>query len=783
MPATTDLVYQTSISINGKVDDSLLKALQAVDKGTGQIVKQEQNLGRESKKAGDAVKKSLSEMTAKTKELGIAMKDLLLPILGISVAFKGLATIGDVFQAAIDKARGAREAVNAYKATLRDIYGKNAPRAEKMFTEQQTDFLSRAMGMIDEKGNPIYTKGLIRNIQEKLSRAHIRPGEDMIRAVLERAVSEKGGLGITNAETEEVISKIRNFVMTPAARLSPDDLTALGINTKEERKAVSAMSARAKAEFIQRKFGAYRDIENLIQGEPITAEAMAVHARKMAALGEAGGPLAELQQEGEIVSESLELAFLPALKVIADGIRTMLDEPMRGVKDRISEIATEMQNIFSPSDKSDPTGRWHKLTTGIGKDMTLWDRMKQGWDDMIRQMQEDWKHFTEWAGGQWANWKRYAHATEFISPGVYVEKHPMEARIDDFIQGIIDNAVHLGKIAADIGQISWTVMQSAVVDLASAAKELVIAVQNFNLGRFIFGTPPTYVPGSTEEAKTLDEQYRAFEERLESKPGFGGAHALGGFINEPQYGLIGEAGPESIIPLKQDANTLSILGATLANLQINPFDPNAYGHEMFDAMRATFGLGAGYGGPPGFSGYSGGIYYTEYGPAVPGDQPGGPTYDYNSYHRIGAWPGITGPLEPGDVALGYGAQSFYGVSPGQTFVDTRGNTVRFADRSGSGNPMNEDVFRMAAGGIVSRRILSWLGESGKEAVVPLEGNKGRRALGSLGSKEHHFHFNPTINISGIASQEVAEYMMEEMERRFANFLDRAAFEHDRTAFN
>src|SRR5260221_8832960 len=99
------------------------------------------------------------------------------------------------------------------------------------------------------------------------------------------------------------------------------------------------------------------------------------------------------------------------------------------------------------------------------------------------------------------------------------------------------------------------------------------------------------------------------------------------------------------------------------------------------------------GGPAG-----GGANVTEYGPGVAGDQPGGPTYDWNSYHRVGAWPGITGLLRPGDVALGYGAQAHYHVSPGQTFVDDQGRTVRFADRSGSKNPMDEDIFRLASGG-------------------------------------------------------------------------------------
>jgi hypothetical protein len=80
---------------------------------------------------------------------------------------------------------------------------------------------------------------------------------------------------------------------------------------------------------------------------------------------------------------------------------------------------------------------------------------------------------------------------------------------------------------------------------------------------------------------------------------------------------------------------------------------------------------------------------------------------------------LTGPLRPGDVALGHGAEAFYHVRPCQTFVDSRGNTVRFADRSGSKNPMNEDVFRMATGGIVSRATRALIGEAGPEAVVPL----------------------------------------------------------------
>ena len=77
------------------------------------------------------------------------------------------------------------------------------------------------------------------------------------------------------------------------------------------------------------------------------------------------------------------------------------------------------------------------------------------------------------------------------------------------------------------------------------------------------------------------------------------------------------------------------------------------------------------------------------------------------------------PLRAGDVALGYAAQAKYHVMPGQTFTDEYGRIWRFADRSGSKDPFNVDVFRFARGGIVNRPTAGIVGEAGPEAVVPL----------------------------------------------------------------
>jgi hypothetical protein len=158
------------------------------------------------------------------------------------------------------------------------------------------------------------------------------------------------------------------------------------------------------------------------------------------------------------------------------------------------------------------------------------------------------------------------------------------------------------------------------------------------------------------------------------------------------------------------------------------------------AMQALASMQFGLSGAGGGIGGPAGPHETEYGPAVAGDQPGGATYDWNSYHHIGAWPGTTGPLRAGDVALGLGAQAQYHVQPGESFMTASGHWVRFADRSGSKDPYNIDYFKGALGGIVTRPTHALIGEAGPEAVIPL--NKATPGLGSV---------NVTVNFGNITA--------------------------------
>lgn len=178
--------------------------------------------------------------------------------------------------------------------------------------------------------------------------------------------------------------------------------------------------------------------------------------------------------------------------------------------------------------------------------------------------------------------------------------------------------------------------------------------------------------GTHEHMEALKRQLHA-----ESVPGY----AEGGIVTEPHVGMVGESGPEAIIPLSEPSGVVEQLFGwmgvqkhaedTRAKLEKSTEDTQKM-QEMFATLpdiaaqvvqqfQAMSQIGPG-GGMGLGSGYGGGGGMTEYGASVPGDQPGGPTYDWNSYHGIGAY---TQHLVPGqDVAMHpeY-AESHYHIRP------------------------------------------------------------------------------------------------------------------------
>lgn len=94
-----------------------------------------------------------------------------------------------------------------------------------------------------------------------------------------------------------------------------------------------------------------------------------------------------------------------------------------------------------------------------------------------------------------------------------------------------------------------------------------------------------------------------------------------------------------------------------------------------------------------------GLSQTEYGPVVPGDQPGGPTFDRDSYNGIGHIQGKAYSLK--GAPAGYNAamhldyaRQHYHIKPGDEYISDKDHKKhRWMDSSGARNPKNEDFYK------------------------------------------------------------------------------------------
>jgi hypothetical protein len=173
------------------------------------------------------------------------------------------------------------------------------------------------------------------------------------------------------------------------------------------------------------------------------------------------------------------------------------------------------------------------------------------------------------------------------------------------------------------------------------------------------------------------------------------AFASGGIVNSPTLGMIGEAGPEAVLPLSGES-VLDDISTTLSNL--NSF--LTYGFP-----QGGGGIGAVYGGGSGASGALGSwLANTQYGPGVDYVDANGRVHgtpDSDSTKGIGHIHGVAYSLGAGSVAMhAEYAEGVLHLKPGQWFTNPRnGKRQRWGDTSGARNPENIDEFVPANGGV------------------------------------------------------------------------------------
>src|SRR5260221_2495613 len=768
--------YQSRLSITGSMDPKLFGDIKKLVGENAKVIKQAGDLGKESKKAFEALGKGADQAKVKVIAFSESLKGALLPLLDLGIAFKGCSTLTSAIDKAVEKFEGMRDAVAQFHSTLA---ATDYIAVIKKGSEEGLDALLKAYDdaavRAQQDVSGIFGKGMFRGIEQALVQtAGLSPkgAEKLLEGIPIAYARMFGGLrNVTSDATKDLATTLVACITT--GRLPKQLAAQLGIS-KEQLKIAGKPSGEYRLQMIlhsrtfQNQQAYLRDQEKEL---PNLVRLMRLRAENAGLLTKMGESWSEMREHGEAISLQVENALIPSLQLAGEALEAMFDSPafQTNLNSALDRVKDWMKRLFTPG-KDDPLkddflGRlkrgmgefgdwlkpyWDTLVNWLGDRWNdIWNPKSlnqdpeligkpsafQGIKDIIFSIKRDidsvkasWASFTK---GFAAGFTETTTARQDVGGAVKKAGDAVLGTADEITgrvlasvaesfnrfadavmaQNFQDALTNMGKVLGSLTGMTWESLQSVVVGLSNAIQNLATQISK------ITGITDTIKNFQISVIKASEAVTSGEVPATEGSTGGGFTlHAMGGIINQPQIGLIGEAGPESIIPLRQDAKTLGIIKATFDALGIKPGDPTSWGQELFPApMGGMFG-GFGLGG-----GYVGGDHHTEYGPSI--DPPGSQDYDWYSYHRVGAWPGITGPLRPGDVALGYGAQSRYGVSPGQTFIDDKGNVVRFADRSASKDPLNEDHFRFAAGGIVTRRILSWIGEGRHpEAALPLDAN-------------------------------------------------------------
>jgi hypothetical protein len=169
---------------------------------------------------------------------------------------------------------------------------------------------------------------------------------------------------------------------------------------------------------------------------------------------------------------------------------------------------------------------------------------------------------------------------------------------------------------------------------------------------------------------------------------FGGRHfASGGIATSQMIAMLGEKGPEAVIPLSHEG-VLDDLTEIMNNLN----KTLGLNTSVLAGLSKAFGVGLGGGSGGGAIGSM--LRDTIYGPGVAGDRPGEKNYDWDSYHGIGHIRGVPFKLGPGSAAMHPAYAKKLGVDPGGWFKNPRtGQQEQWNDTSGAANPENIDTFK------------------------------------------------------------------------------------------
>jgi hypothetical protein len=818
--------YQTALKIVGNVDPALLASIKQLVGANARVIKQSVDMGRESKKGFDLMGKGAQFATGKLELLATTMKAVLLPILGLTAIMKVFTGINDTISGSISKYEAYRDRVNLLKGVIggSDLVTKHGYDPAKLLA-QYTD----ASGEIAKEQGGIFGKGFYTGVQTSLAEVGLGPQltKPLTEALTSFAAMRKGTVkDLTSDDVKEWSDMV-------GMAIKAGDLGRIGrqfgLNTAQAKAFKAAAADGNKALEVQiilqgTQFKAAQKVMDQLSG-PVK-ELMQARVANAAELNKLGGKWVELQEKGETAALELGTAFMPILEDLGDiasawsgpvmqGLHTFT-EGVKGTIWWIEYIPWYLKKYWKDM-LNDAMGD----PASSGKN--LWDGIVTSFNSAIEGIKKAWTD---------------SKISEFFSTGW------SQLANNKDLQGIVSDLQGIGRdilsMANSAKEVLWPAFQWTFNEIKGSI-EMVVMPALRTIGEYTFGVAKGAlqdirvlldgIKGLADAvakafegiAKALGDwkshpqtpETKAAGEAAERKAMEGGKipgdltlFARGGMVERPTLGIVGEAGPEIVSPIGMFDRQH---GVSLLQLDESKKANANYKEQLaqLNLINQTLQQGGLMGGGGGGAGAGGDIPQGSIGGRTLGSfgYIGDGTPDSNSLKGVGAY---NSHMIPGySAGLSRAAQMKWGIKPGQIF-SIGGHTFRLDDTDNSGGQENYvDVYnpfhapdpghggdaskmiaghpeswwfaqRMGKGGIVNRATRALLGESGKEAVIPL--SRTGMAKHGLAGSNFSTTFAPNITVYG-AGPGVADLISETLERDFGRYLERSYQEHERRRFS
>lgn len=771
--------HTTRIEIGGDVQASLAAAIQQAAAGLKKIEASAVKVGHASKEHFGALTKQLEIMKLGAEKAKMAFTEMLLPLLGISLAFKGFESISGQIETLASNAEKAEMRTADLAATIQQMPHFQGITKEDL--EKEISYVDTLAAHVNKYSKGMVSGGMAKGAATELLRhfqathAQLEPLTNIVASYL---VGSKKGTA-TSADATDAGARLGEALKSGRFMGIAD---MVGSFSRAQMKIIKEMSYAQRIDFV--KAHALYGTQTIAEISKTGPGQLAILRNQVAKDGiKAGEQWKEVQLKGELIS----LKFTGMFNAVFYRLGDLFNKTFGGVLDWIDQNQDKLKgvidSIFDPKPGQDIFaklgGMWNEFfikfktdnpTFAAGLDYA-WARF-QDIQTAVAGIGDAWNAFTTGFS------KGFAGAEQLDTKGIGVlvdeAKTGFFAILGDQMRGVTEAFKafgeflskpetlkafeQLGSLFGSLAKFEWNSVIGSINTLSKAVQSLadtlgnliakadsvktlatpslnvlgrILGLPDFTLGTAIIKswTQPA-VPGPSSPPKPGIATPSPLPGIGGGEAGGMGAAALGVPIpvTVTHYAYAGDSTPDRF----------SAAGIGNRGNRLTPLTSFA----VTDSVAKELGLSLGQPMQASFDGQSLVGYYDD-----------------------------TAPQSDARVDIYDPAGAFGSGAAGNSW-STQGR-----------------VAAMAGGGIVNSRLLSWIGESGPEAVIPMRRNDPR-ALGLMSQAADATGYGGMggitihLNISGGGNaHEIAHHLDNYMRREFPRHLNDAFMEHKRRNFN